>query len=386
MIPVHRPLLPSADEIRPYLIQMDANRYYTNHGPLVIEFEKRLAAACHLSTDQIVTSSNCTNIMAQALRARLPNPVPERAICIVPSWTFVATPAAVVLAQLEPYFSDVSETTWALDPDYVETLAEFLQKRGKNVVAVLVVAPFGAPPNLTAWEVFESRTGIKVVVDAAASFDAISTSRQPTKDQYLSHIPVAVSMHATKSFGIGEGAFVYSSDQDLLKRTRGYGNFGFQGDRRADFPGWNAKLSEIHAAVGLALLDSWTRVQYQWQALKISFNQCAEDLSPIATIPPFMDTQWISPYGLIQISDPNVNLSILMQMMFDRGVETRQWWGQGSHLAPAYRHFGQDQLPNTEHLGMTVFGLPFWLDISTESMSSAFRIFQEALASLTSNR
>ena len=386
MIPVFKPLLPTADEIRPYLIQIDANRFYTNYGPLVFEFEKRLATACHVSPDQIVTSSNCTNILAQVLRARLPNPVPEGAICIVPSWTFVATPAAVVLAQLEPYFSDVSETTWALDPNHVEALANSLQKKGKKVAAVLVVAPFGAPPNMTEWEAFESRTGIAVVIDAAASFDAISLSRNTAKNSIVSRIPVAVSMHATKSFGIGEGAFVYTSEQELLERTQRFGNFGFLRNRQAHVPGWNAKLSEIHAAVGLALLDKWAEVRAQWQALKVCFKQCAEDLSPIATIPSFMDTQWISPYGLLQLRASNVDLNVLMQMMSDRGIETRQWWGLGSHLNPAYCHFGREELPNTEHLSLTTLGIPFWLDLNPDDLSRAIKSFREVLAFLTSNR
>lgn len=380
MLPVFRPLLPSIKELSPILSRIDANRYYTNNGPLVIEFEERLAAAFGVSPDQVITSSNCTMGLVQALRARLSADVASEALCIVPSWTFVATPAAVMLANLQPFFADVSATTWALDPEHVARLVVGLRAAGKTVAAVMSVAPFGAPADVAGWEDFEARTGIPVVIDAAASFDAMTHPGKPSVAS-VSHIPVVVSLHATKAFGIGEGGVVLSSDTALITRIRKYGNFGFYGSREATVQGWNAKLGEMYAAVGLALFDQWTAVRAEWQSLTDQFCKFSEELAPHARIPAaIMNRGWISTYGLLQLEEVGIGLSNSIEQMARRGIETRQWWGCGCHLQPAYRQCAREELPNTERLASSVLGMPFWRQMDAADMLRSMDVLREVLA------
>lgn len=391
MLPVFKPLLPTAQDLLPLLARIDAKRYYTNYGPLVVEFEARLAAACGAVPDQIVTSSNCTMALAQALRARIMHDegeknddgdaahAPAQALCIVPAWTFVATPAAALLAGLQPWFADVSASTWALDPDHVAALAARLRAAGKTVAAVLPVAPFGARLDVAAWEAFEASTGIAVVIDAAASFDAVTGGgNAPAAD--ISTIPVVVSMHATKTFGIGEGGFVLSSDTALIKRIRRYGNFGFHGSREATVPGWNAKLGELYAAVGLALFDQWPTVRAEWHSLTEQFCDLAQTLAPHAQVPGFMTTGNISTYGMLQLRQPRADLADIIAQMSRHGIETRQWWARGCHVQTAYQHCGREALPHTETLADTVLGLPFWRGMDVADMARAMRVLREVLA------
>lgn len=378
MLPVFKPLLPTAEDLLPLLARIDANRYYTNNGPLVVEFEARLAAACGARPDQVITSSNCTMALAQALRARLPSDPAGEALCIVPSWAFVATPASVLLARLQPFFADVSAATWALDPEHVTALAARLRAAGKTVAAVMPVAPFGAPVDLDRWEDFEARTGIAVVIDAAASFDAV-TGGVPAS--FVSHIPVVLSLHATKSFGIGEGGFVLSSDTELIKRIRKYGNFGFHGSREATVPGWNAKLGEMYAAAGLALFNQWSSVRAEWRALTEHFCQLSDALAPHARAPlAVMNAGWVSTYGLLQISQPRVDLGGIIEEMGRHGVETRQWWANGCHRHAAYCQYGREALPNTERLAATVLGMPFWRQMDPADMVHSLTVLREVLA------
>ncbi len=379
MLPVFRPLLPTVRELIPILSRVDQNRYYTNYGPLVIEFEKRLAVACGGSPGEVVTSSNCTMALAQALCSRLSADIVGEALCIVPSWTFVATPAAIRLARLQPFFADVSLTTWALDPEHVARLVIRLRAEGKTIAAVMPVAPFGAPVNVAGWENFEARTGIPVVIDAAASFDAITCPEKSFMGSG-SHIPVVMSLHATKTFGIGEGGVVLSSDAKLITRIRRYGNFGFYGSREAAVQGWNAKLGEMYAAVGLALFDQWPKVRDEWQSLTDQFCKLSEELDNHARIPAaIMNKGWISTYGLLQIEKPSIDLIKIVEEMARRGIETRQWWGRGCHLQPAYRHCAREELPNTERLASSVLGMPFWRQIDAADMQRSMVILREVL-------
>src|SRR5688572_6495962 len=127
-IPVFRPLLPTVSEIGRYLAEMDANRWYTNHGPLVRTFERRLADACGIAEESVITSANATVALTQVLLALVGKKAEDRAYCITPSWTFVATAASIQAAGLEPYFADVAADTWALDPHSVEALISHLHR------------------------------------------------------------------------------------------------------------------------------------------------------------------------------------------------------------------------------------------------------------------
>lgn len=228
-LPVLRPSLPSADAVLPYWRSIDDSRWYSNYGPLVQKLEARLADHFGLAAEQVTTSANATLALCQSLKA-----VGARAggLCVMPSWTFTATPAAALWAGLTPYFVEVDPLTWAITPESVMPLV----KKGA-VSAVIPVSPFGAPLDYVAWEGFRQETGVAVVHDAAAGFDGLSRSGAPGTEA-----PVVISLHATKSFGVREGALVLCRDPELQKTIRQFGNFGFRGARDSLVPGLNAAL------------------------------------------------------------------------------------------------------------------------------------------------
>src|SRR3546814_6802515 len=85
------------------------------------------------------------------------------------------------------------------------------------------VSPFGRPVDIAAWDAFGKRTGLAVVVDAAAAYD-----RSVAGDS-----PLVVSLHATKALAAGEGGFVVSHDAAMIEEIRKCINFGFYGTRVA---------------------------------------------------------------------------------------------------------------------------------------------------------
>jgi SAM-dependent methyltransferase len=92
-----------------------------------------------------------------------------------------------------------------------------------TVGAVMTVAPFGRPVDGIAWDRYRARTGRPVVIDAAAGFDSLVPCETPS----------VVSLHATKVIGVGEGGFVASTDEALIKGIRARSNFGFSASRSA---------------------------------------------------------------------------------------------------------------------------------------------------------
>ena len=193
-MPVAKPRLPLATEILPYLRRIDQTRWYSNSGPLLEEFEARLAA--HAGGGSVAAVANATVGLTLALLA---SEVAPGSLCMVPAWTFAATGHAIELAGLVPWIVDVDAKSWALEPDAAR---ELLRDAPGPVEAVMPVSPFGRPIDFAGWESFREQTGIAVAIDAAAAFDSIRPA----------NVPAVVSLHATKVLGTGEGGFVISND------------------------------------------------------------------------------------------------------------------------------------------------------------------------------
>ena len=358
-VAVARPRLPVAEAILPYLERIDEARWYSNFGPMVVELERRLAARLGEET-LVCTASNATQALALALKAM---DLPEGALCAMPAWTFVATAHAVIQAGLVPWFLDVDADSWMLTPGHVRAA---LARAPGPVAAVIPVCPFGAMPDLAAWRDFREATGVQVLVDAAAAFDALEAADPP----------VCVSLHATKVLGIGEGGFFATTDPGLYDRFVRLTGFGFRGSRDSLFPSTNAKLSEYAAAVGLAALDEWPMERLRY--LRVS------QLLRIALLPhghvrfqPGWGSDWVTSVCVARLPDGSADQVESMLQSF--GVDTRRWWGVGCHRSPAFAGCPREDAPVTDLLAVSTIGLPFAVDLSPEQMQRIAQALGAAL-------
>src|SRR4051812_16521561 len=251
-IPVLRPRLPSAERLLPYLRRIDETRLYTTWGPLALELEERLCRCFSLPAGGVVSASSGTSALTAAILAAAGRASGKRRVAIVPALTFVATAAAAESCGYTLRIADVDAEKWQLDPERVAARADL-----DEAAIVIPVAPFGRPVAQTAWLEFRERTGIPVVIDGAATFEA--AAGQP--ERILGELPVAMSFHATKAFATGEGGCVASTETGVVEQIGQALNFGFSGSRDSATPSLNGKLSEYHAAVGLAELEGWNARQ-----------------------------------------------------------------------------------------------------------------------------
>jgi dTDP-4-amino-4,6-dideoxygalactose transaminase len=344
-LPVARPWAPPAEALLPYLHEIDANRWYSNFGPLLTRFEERLADRFAAPT-AVATCSNATQGITLALKALGVKP----GLCLMPAWTFVATAHAAMAAGLTPHFLDVDIET------QVPSLADVRAAIAKGgVSAVIIVAPYGAPLEHGPWEALMDATGVPVLIDAAAAFDTLTRAALPT----------LVSLHATKLLGVGEGGYLASEDADLAARFRQQTSFGFQGSRESLVPATNAKLSEYAAAAGLAALDGWPalRLRYAMVAQKL---RLALALVPEVQFQPGWGTHWVSTTCVVRMAGGGATL--LEASLAESGVDTRRWWGGGCQASPAFAACPADALPNTERLARETMGLPFAADMDEDDI------------------
>lgn len=347
MLPVARPRLSPARAVLPYLQRIDANAWYSNHGPLAVALQARLADHWGLPNPAVALFCNATSAITLALLA---SGARRGTRCLMPSWTFIASAGAVYQAGLVPHFVDVQPETWAPDPDELERLAS----QG-GVGAILVVAPFGAPIDLARWDAVQRTTGVPVIIDAAAAFDTMRRDGPMT----LGECPVIISLHATKVFGIGEGGALLSRDPALIDQARRLAQFGFLGTREAMAMGFNAKLSEYAAAVGLAGLDTWQETRMRWAVVTNRYRTRLSAVPGIGMTPGFGNGWVASTLSILWPTNRPDPASALTQ----HRIETLRWWGPGCHAQPAYADCPTQPMPVTTATAAQTLGLPFWQDL-----------------------
>jgi dTDP-4-amino-4,6-dideoxygalactose transaminase len=331
-----------------------------------LRLEREISDHLGCREGELITVSNATAGITAALLAL---GLEEGSICLMPSWTFVATPHAARAAGMTPWFHDVDRRTWALNPEQVkETL-----KAGCRAQAVVVVSPFGMPLDLKAWQRFQDETGVRVVIDAAAGFDTVSAS------SLLS----IVSLHATKIFAAGEGGFVVTGSRQMGERVRGCGNFGFQGSRIALNAGINAKMSEYHAAVALAGLARWPATRLKHLKIIEWYRQAIARLDEV-TLHPGYGEGWAT--GTTSVILPAGTAVQVAELLLQKGIETRSWWGQGCHVQPAFLTCRRSELPVTRDLGGRVLGLPHYPDMQKEDVARVIGALVWAFRSLGRQR
>ncbi|MFZ1108342.1 MAG: DegT/DnrJ/EryC1/StrS family aminotransferase [Rhodomicrobium sp.] len=367
-----RPQLPSAECILPYLRRIDSNRIYTNNGPLSTEFECRLAAELALPQVGFAAANSGTAALIGAILATAGPAAEERPFALMPAYTFVATAVAAERCGYRVSLADIDDKSWMLDP---ERLADHpaLTKTG----VVIPVAPFGRPIPQAPWLTFHERTGIPVVIDGAASFDRIAES----PERHNGAIPVALSFHATKAFGTGEGGGVASTDTNLLRLVAQALNFGFYGRRDSETPSINGKMSEYHAAVGLAELDAWQEKRSALRAVNASYRR---QLERVGLAHRFSGAPDISlGYALFQCGDEN-EADRVRDGLQERGIETRLWYGKGLHrqsyLATLPLH---TSLTATDDVAPRVLGLPLAPDLSEQKIARVASALAEVTIPVT---
>lgn len=342
--------LPPPEAVFPALRRMEATRVYSNFGPLESEFRDALARWLDVARPPAVaTASSGTAALTLALRAL---DLPFGGNVLIPALTFPATAAAVMAAGLRPVLTDVDPVSWTMTPGIAS-------HHLFGICAVVPVGAFGMALDPVGWDAFAEGTGLPVVFDAAAAL-----VRQPMPQKCA----VAFSLHATKPLGVGEGGLVASRDLDLIARVRQLSNFGFDNDLVRE-PWGNAKLSEYHAAVGLAQLERADEVRRGIAALHGDYlARLPAPLRPAAE-------------GSAMVVALPGEAQRVADTLAGEGIETRRWYQPDLSRHPAFARCAQaGDLAVTANLADRLIGLPFHAFLSAEDVGRVCAHLGESLA------
>jgi dTDP-4-amino-4,6-dideoxygalactose transaminase len=231
--------------------------------------------------------------------------------------------------------------------------------------AVVPVATFGMPQDADMWSRWSHLHKTAVIIDAAAAFGSQKTAPG---------VSVVFSLHATKTLSSGEGGLVLTRDASLASRISSMTNFGI-GHQAVGTSG-NAKLSEYHAAVGLAHLNQWPE---QIRARKQLFHAYQEALSGLVIMQ--------KNTGLFAPSVMSVRLRTAQQRndlenaCTAVGIQTRRWYQPLLHEHPSLSGVETLQpLMQAEALACTLIGLPFFPDLTSDQLAKIKEVVKNTVA------
>jgi len=331
-IAVMRPSSPGIDLALPRLREVDRAAWFTNFGPQETELRFRLANFLEVEPEQVMTANSATSALAGAVA------VSPAFSWRVPSFTFPASPSAVLLARKELLLRDIGSDWWIDEHDEPGT-------------GIMAVAPFGDSVNTERW----SQQG-PVVIDAAASLGAPNLGLEHLNSESA----IVFSLHATKVLGSGEGGVVVFGSPEFAAEFRAWTNFGFSGTRESKIVGTNAKMSESQACFAHAALDSWAIEKEEWLVARGLVEGAQERLGLRG---PPNHSNPINPYWVVRFEDQRTTMAVEATLAKE-GIQTRRWWSRGCHRMEAFKGFGPGPFTTTNEAAETSLGLPMYRGIS----------------------
>lgn len=347
---VTQPVMPNKEKFLKYIDQIWENKLLTNRGPFLQELEEELAE--YLGLEEIILTANATLALMLSMKAlNLSGDV------ITTPFTFTATANAIVWAGLNPVFADIEVGGVNICARSAEQLVN------PKTSAILAVHCYGIPCNHSALDELANRCDLKLIYDACHCFGTDINERSILQ---LGDISV-LSLHATKLFSTVEGGLIYSPDKQKREKIRSLLNFGFRDEFNIDEVGINAKMSELHAAFGLANIKNISSI---FEARKQIYHRYQDQLTAVSELSliarPDVTRDGISYVPIILNSSAKIGIEELKRTLESEQIYTRRYFYPLLNNTKAYTNeLGEkESYPNAEQLSERILCLPIYPDLN----------------------
>ncbi|MBU0742440.1 MAG: DegT/DnrJ/EryC1/StrS family aminotransferase [Actinobacteria bacterium] len=343
-------------------------RWLTNRGPLVEEFEGRIAA--RLGVGHCVAMCNGTTALEIAVRA-----LGLSGEVILPSFTFVATAHALQWQRITPVFCDIEPDGYNIDP---ARIAALVTPRTTGIIGVHL---FGRPAQVEALQRVADRHGLALLFDAAHAFGCTRRGR-PVGGFGRCEV---LSFHATKLVNSGEGGAVVTDDAGLARKVRLMQNFGFEGLDRVVHIGINGKMNEMAAAMGLTSLEAEAGLVETNRRRHETYRRLLREIPGLDLMGYDAREDSNRQYAIVEIDRCAAGLSRdqLVELLHAENVLARRYFHPGCHRMEPYRslypHAGH-LLPRTERVCGRVLALPTGGAVSASDVTRICSLLDDFVA------
>jgi dTDP-4-amino-4,6-dideoxygalactose transaminase len=366
-LPVGRPNIGSRQQFVAYAEQIFDNRWLSNAGPFVRQFEAELEKL--LGVKHCLAVCNATIALEIAVRA-----LELKGEVIVPSFTFIASAHVLQWLGVTPVFCDVDPQTHNLDPRQVEKL---ITPRTSGILGVHL---WGRPCEVDALQEIAQRRKLRLFFDAAHAFGASYQGRM------VGNFGAAevFSFHATKFFNTFEGGAIATNDDELAERMRLMRNFGFAGYDEVVEIGTNGKMNEACAAMGL------TSLQSMGEFIRLNLRNYRKYRQELDALPGLHLIHYDESeksnfqYMAVEVDAQEAGLSrdLLLHVLHTENVLARRYFWPGCHRMEPYRTLFPDaatSLPETERLAGRILVMPTGSAVSEQDIETICNILRLAL-------
>ncbi len=324
-------------------------------GPIVTEFEKNFAK--FVGVKHAVAVNTGTAALHSAVVA---SGIKQGDEVILPSFTFVATAEAVVLAGGKPVFTDIDADTYNLSPSAVE------KSITKKTKAILPVDLYGFSADMKPLREIAVKHGLALVEDAAQAHGATYAGKPAG-----SFADAACwSLYASKNMTTGEGGVITTSNDQIAETLRMIRTHGEKAKYASLILGNNYRMSEIQAAIGNVQLEKLPfflakRRQNAQQLTKI-LEKSSRLILPMES----KDRQhsWYL-YTARLVEGMETERNKIVDELKKKGIGAEVYYINPVHLMPFYReNFGSAKLPETDKASKRVFSLPIHPGVTAEQV------------------
>jgi len=348
MIPVTKSFFPPIEEYQEQIQRIWGNQWLTNRGPLVLELEEKITDYLALEKSKIILMNNGTIPLQIALKL-----LANGGEVITTPFSYVATTAAIVWENCTPIFVDIHSEYLTIDDTKIEAAIT------DKTTCILATHVFGNPCNIEEIERIATKYKLKVIYDAAHCFGVTYKGKSIFEYGDIS----TCSFHATKIFHTGEGGALFTKDPDLFHKCFYSHNFGHNGPLEFHGLGINGKISELNAAMGLAVLPHMKNILKNRMELVDLYNQSL-DFSRIIRLQIREKTDWNYSYYPILFSNESTLLKA-QKVLNDRNIFPRRYFYPSLNKL---KYVEIQQVQDSQSLSERVLCLPLYSDLKNSEV------------------
>lgn len=357
MIRVTKSFLPPIKEYQSILQKIWSSNWLTNRGNLVLDLEERIKS--YLGVGGIIAMANGTLPLQIAIKS-----LGLKGEIITTPYSYIATLSSLVWENCKPVFVDIHPDYWTIDEDKIEAAIT------SQTSGILATHVYGNPCEVDKIEKIAIKHNLKVIYDAAHAFGVNYKGQSIFNRGDIS----TCSFHATKIFHTGEGGALFSKNNQILESAFSHHNFGHKGVEDFGGLGINAKMSELQAAMGLAVLPYFSEILQDRKRVCDKYLSLLES-SKLKFIKVRNGTNWNYSYFPLVFESEKITLKVKF-LLERKGVYPRRYFFPALNTLP---YVEKQSMPIAESVSRCVLCLPNFYELPDFKIVEICEIINEVL-------